>query len=128
MQDLGITGNAVSGVLHNAVASGSVCGAFNYHKRASEIGMKITKFNISKPKKYTDRGGNEKTSWYNIGTMTVFQKDDGKINRIIEIPAIGLEANIFEQTDRDEKPRREEGAETPAREPEGEINPEDIPY
>jgi hypothetical protein len=57
--------------------------------------MKIVKFNISKPNKYTTKGGEEKTQWNNIGTITEFHKDDGKVSRIIEIPAIGLEANIF---------------------------------
>ena len=84
--------------------------------------MKITKFNISKPKKYTDRNGNEKTQWNQIGTMTVFQKDDGKINRIIEIPAIGLEASIFEQTKKDEAPRQESVNEEPI----GEVSAEDV--
>jgi len=55
----------------------------------------IKKFNISKPKKYTTKTGEEKTQWNNIGTITEFHKDDGSISRIIEIPAIGLEANIF---------------------------------
>mgnify|MGYP001567074074 CR=1 FL=1 len=57
--------------------------------------MKIIKFNISKPKKYKNKAGNEKTQWNNIGSMTEFHKDDGKVSRIIEIPAINLEANIF---------------------------------
>ena len=57
--------------------------------------MKIIRYNISKPKKYTGRDGQEKTQWNNIGTITEFHKDDGKISRIIEIPAIGLDANIF---------------------------------
>lgn len=57
--------------------------------------MKIVKFNISKPKKYVVRDGQEKTQWNNIGTITEFHKDDGRISRIIEIPAIGLEANVF---------------------------------
>jgi hypothetical protein len=65
--------------------------------------MNIKKFNISKPKKYTDRNGNEKTQWNNIGYMTEFHKEDGSVSRIIEIPAIGLEANVFEQRDRDER-------------------------
>lgn len=65
--------------------------------------MKVKKFNISKPKKYTDRDGNEKTQWNNIGYMTEFHKDNGDVSRIIEIPAIGLEANVFEQKDRDER-------------------------
>lgn len=57
--------------------------------------MEIKKFNVSKPKKYTDKAGKEKTQWNNIGMITEFHKEDGSISRIIEIPAIGLEANIF---------------------------------
>lgn len=57
--------------------------------------MEIKKFNISKPRKYTDKAGKEKTQWNNIGFITEFHKDDGSVSRIIEIPAIGLEANIF---------------------------------
>lgn len=53
------------------------------------------KFNITKPKKYTDNQGNEKTQWQNIGIITEFYKADGSTSRILEIPAIGLEANIF---------------------------------
>lgn len=63
--------------------------------------MEIKKFNISKPKEYTDKGGVVKTSWQNIGYYTEFHKDDGSVNRVIEIPAIGLNANIFPQKDRD---------------------------
>ncbi len=57
--------------------------------------MTIKKFNISKPRKYTDKQGNEKTQWNNIGQITEFHKDGGQVSRIIEIPAIGLEASIF---------------------------------
>jgi len=57
--------------------------------------MKIIRYNISKPKKYENRNGETKTQWNNIGTMTEFHKDDGSVGRIIEIPAIGLEANLF---------------------------------
>ena len=58
--------------------------------------MAVKKFNISKPKKYIDKTtGEEKTFWQNIGTLTEFQKPDGSISRIIEIPAISLEANVF---------------------------------
>lgn len=62
--------------------------------------MKIVKFNISKPKKYTDKNNEEKTQWNNIGTITEFHKDDGTISRIMEIPTIGLEANIFPFVDK----------------------------
>jgi hypothetical protein len=57
--------------------------------------MKVLKFNISKPRKYTNKEGEEKTQWNNIGTITEFHKDDGSVSKIMEIPAIGLEANIF---------------------------------
>jgi sortase (surface protein transpeptidase) len=67
--------------------------------------MNIKKFNISKPRKYTDKAGNEKTQWSHVGILTEFHKDDGSVSRIIEIPAIGLEANIFEQKERDQQPR-----------------------
>lgn len=39
--------------------------------------------------------GVEKTQWNNIGTLTEFYKQDGTISRLIEIPAIGLEAPLF---------------------------------
>lgn len=57
--------------------------------------MNIKRYNISKPEKYSNKGGEEKTKWNNIGEMVEFIKDDGKVSRIIKIPAIGLEANIF---------------------------------
>lgn len=65
--------------------------------------MTIKKFNISKPKKYTDKDGNEKTQWNQIGIITEFYKDDGSISKILEIPAIGLEANIFPIEPRERK-------------------------
>jgi len=55
----------------------------------------MKKYNISKPETY-EKNGQEKTIWHNVGTMTEFEKD-GRISRIIEIPAIGLKANVFEQ-------------------------------
>ena len=61
----------------------------------------VTKYNISKPEKYT-KDGEEKTYWANIGTMSEFEKD-GKISRIIEIPAISLKANVFPVDKEDKK-------------------------
>lgn len=69
--------------------------------------MKIVKFNISKPKKYNDKSGNEKTQWNNIGTITEFHKDDGSVGRIIEIPSIGLDANIFPFTPKNKENNNE---------------------
>ena len=98
--------------------------------------MNIKRFNISKPKKYEDRDGNEKTQWNNIGTITEFHKDDGKISRIIEIPAIGLEANIFpiepKESDgytKKQTPKRSNNDENQDIEyPDEDVNPEDIPF
>lgn len=61
----------------------------------------MKKYNISKPEKYF-KGEEEKTVWHNVGTLTEFEKKDGTVSRIIEIPAIGLKANVFEQKERDE--------------------------
>ena len=85
---------------------------------------KVTKFNIAKPEKYT-KDNEEKTYWANVGTMTVFQKDDGKINRIIDIPAIGLKANVFPIKPKEETPQQTTPTENATSE---EINPEDIPF
>jgi hypothetical protein len=88
--------------------------------------MKITKFNISKPEKYTNKNNEEKTMWHNIGTLTAFQKDDGSVSRIIEIPTIGLKANVFPFKEREEKPQPQPQVATEPQEEE--INPDDIPF
>ena len=64
----------------------------------------MKRFNISKPRKFTDKQGNEKTYWDKVGEMVEF--DSG--NRIIKIPAIGLEANVFEDKPRKNAPERVE--------------------
>ena len=54
----------------------------------------MKKLNIAKPEKYT-KDGVEKTYWANVGTITIFDKEDGSQSYIVEIPAIGLKANAF---------------------------------
>ena len=56
--------------------------------------MDVKRFNITVPKKY-EKDGEEKTQWNTVGTLTEFHKPDGSINRIVEIPTIGLEAQVF---------------------------------
>ena len=98
----------------------------------------IKKYNVSRPKKYF-KDNLENTMWQNCGTMTEFHKQDGSVSRILEIPAIGLNANIFPFEDRAEKtyPRPQATVKSPEQEynevgsqtEETEIvNPEDIPY
>ena len=91
--------------------------------------MRIEKFNVSKPKKYM-KGNEEKTQWNNIGMITGFHKDDGTVSRIIEIPAIGLEANIFPFEKKEDVPREAFNSKTyDTRIPADEvINPDEIPF
>lgn len=90
--------------------------------------MKIIRYNISKPKKYTGRDGQEKTQWNNIGTITEFHKDDGKVSRIIEIPAINLEANIFPFEPKSQGSRNPHAESSPEDASVGEIEARDIPF
>lgn len=59
----------------------------------------ITKYNIAKAQTYM-KDGVEKTYWATVGTMTEFTKQDGSVSKMIEIPAIGLKASVFEQRPR----------------------------
>ena len=88
----------------------------------------MKKYNISKPTKYI-KNGQEKTYWANVGTMTEFDKPDGSISRIIEIPAIGLNASVFpiEPKEVDESPKVEERTSPTEQYPDG-IDPNDIPF
>ena len=74
----------------------------------------MKKFNICKKMEYISNG-EKKTFWERVGTMIEFQREDGSSSRIIEIPTIGLKANVFE-----EKPKANNIVE--------EINTEDLPF
>lgn len=83
----------------------------------------IKRYNITKAgRKYQDRNGVEKTVWNNIGTLTEFHKEDGTVSRLIEIPAIGLEANVFEIKPKEDNQTEQTPKEAPAE------YPEDIPF
>jgi len=110
----------------------------------------VKKYNIAKAKKYFDKqSGTEKTQWQTCGVMTEFIKQDGSVSRILEIPAIGLEANIFPQEPRQPWPdstpynapqaqnqppgqvltQNMSNAQTPPQnEPQGQISVEEIPF
>ncbi len=58
--------------------------------------MQVKKYNLTKSgRKFTGKDGQEKTLWDNVGSYTEFIKDDGSISRIVEIPAIGLVAQVY---------------------------------
>lgn len=82
--------------------------------------MKI--YDIVKSKTYTNKNGEEKKIWQNVGTLKEFTKDDGTISRFIEIPAIGLEANVFEQKPRYEDKKEQDESMS------DDINIDDIPF
>lgn len=64
----------------------------------------MTRFNISVPKKYTDKQGQEKTQWLNVGTMVFFEptaEKDGSF--LIELNMFpGTTFRAFEQKPKDE--------------------------
>lgn len=47
--------------------------------------MAVHKFNITRAKEYVASDGQTKKIWLNVGTMTVFEKQDGSVSRIIEL-------------------------------------------
>jgi len=94
--------------------------------------MKVHKFNIVNPKKYT-HNNEEKTFYAPVGTMTVFIKDDGSQNRTMALHGDNVEYLLFKQEPRDQKPTASvtpaPAQATPAPAPvEQDINPEDIPF
>jgi len=62
----------------------------------------MKKYNIAKPMEYV-KNGEKKTFWANVGTLTDFEKADGSISMVVEIPAIGLKANVFPIVSKDAK-------------------------
>ncbi len=93
----------------------------------------MKKYNLSKPRKYTDSQGNEKTYWDKVGEMIEFTKQDGTVNRIVKIPAIGLEANVFEEKPREEAPKPQPKVDVAEEDynkypTEEVVNAEDIPF
>lgn len=89
----------------------------------------MKRYNLSKPRKYV-KDGVEKTYWDKVGEMIEFERQDGSVSRIVKIPAIGLEANVFEEKPREPQqpaPRRAPASDA-VQYPQEEINPEDIPF
>lgn len=61
-------------------------------------------FRIVKPEEYTTKTGEKKTSWNSVGKYIEISDENGEnIKRFIEIPAIGLKASVFENTEDKEK-------------------------
>jgi len=117
--------------------------------------MQVNKYNITNPKEYGEpdaQTGRKKTYWASVGTMTEFVKDDGSINRIIEMNDSNVQYQVFLQQPKDQQqnngggyqqnnqqqhhqaapqhqqaPQNQQHHQMPEY-PEEEINPEDIPF
>lgn len=77
----------------------------------------MKKYNLAKKESYI-KDGKEVSYWVGVGTMIEF--DQG--GRIVEIPAIGLKANVFEQ-------KQKTTTKKPPTIDNEEINsPEDLPF
>ncbi len=98
--------------------------------------MEIKRFNICSPETYVNKDKEEKTMWHRVGRMTEFIKENGAVNRMIEIPAIGLKAQVFPEKEReDRKPSEKKVSEEKGEEQteelgslEEDIRPEDLPF
>lgn len=77
----------------------------------------MKRYNLKKPEKYTHKG-EEKTFWHTVGTLTIFDDGNGKI----QVPAIGLEAQAFPIEERtvDTAPVNDA--------PKEDVPPSDIPF
>ena len=47
--------------------------------------MQVEKFNVSKPREVTMRDNSVKTFWDNVGTVSIFTKDDGSRSGLVEL-------------------------------------------
>lgn len=83
----------------------------------------MKRYHLSKPRKYV-KDGVEKTYWDRVGEMVEFEREDGSVSRIVKIPAIGLEANVFEDKPKEEEPAPKQAVSSGT----DDINPEDIPF
>jgi len=96
--------------------------------------MKVKRYNITIPKKYT-KNGEEKTQWNNVGNIVLFFEDGKEESGIVEIPAIGMEAKVFLQKPRENGERKANNDynqmgndEAPTVNVGDDINPDDIPF
>lgn len=105
--------------------------------------MQTKKYNIVNPKPYgeADQNGRQKTFWANVGTMTEFHKEDGTVNRIIEMNDNNVQYQVFAVEPRENQGQANQGStgnsrpaqnnsstSAPIDYPESDINPEDIPF
>lgn len=59
--------------------------------------MSYRKFNIAKPRQETLKNGEQKTFWDNVGTLTLFLRQDNTENGILELHSFDqdIKLNVF---------------------------------
>jgi len=97
------------------------------------MSMQFEKFNVSKPREEQGKNGEVKTFWDNVGTVTIFTKEDGSKSGILELLAFNqrtLKLNLFQ---RKQAPKNDYSQPAPQDDysqpdPEEDIKVENIPF
>ena len=95
--------------------------------------MQFEKFNVSKPREEQGKNGEVKTFWDNVGTVTIFTKEDGSRSGILELLAFDrktLRLNLFQkkQAPKNDYSQPEPKDDYSQPEPEDDIRVENIPF
>lgn len=90
----------------------------------------VKRFNVVRAKKYQSNDGQEKTAWLPVGTMTVFEKDDGNVSRILEMNDSPVVYQIFPFQEKQAQQTQQAPRQTaqPQQSHEEEINIQNIPF
>ena len=97
----------------------------------------VKKENISVAyEKYTNKAGEEKTSWHTIGEVLTFQREDGSYSKMVKMYNMpGVSISLFEQKEREGATAKKPAVPTIQQDdrptsitPEEEINLKDIPF
>ena len=83
--------------------------------------MKVERYNVTNPKKYKTKDGEEKTFWASIGKITIFTKDDNSKSGILELNDRNAQYSLF----LDEPKEKKEN--TPASSSD-DTDPERVPF
>ncbi len=97
------------------------------------MSMQFEKFNVSKPREEQGKNGEVKTFWDNVGTVTIFTKEDGSRSGILELLAFDrktLRLNLFQkkQAPKNDYSQPEPKDDYSQPEPEDDIRVENIPF
>jgi len=65
--------------------------------------MKVERYNVTNPKKYKTKDGEEKTFWASIGKITIFTKDDNSKSGILELNDRNAQYSLFLDEPREKK-------------------------